>query len=177
MNSPVIVSSVYFKIMVVPVWVWILLWQLCDDWLSATQNPMATGSGSQHQVSFREMFHYDGNLLSSHMRILGETKILINPKNHAPRDWVIAGIRFRGVTITLHVSHVSVHVYTPCCVAHLRFWLCTCLCLSLVHAYAYIYVNPWYAFTLYFFSWHHLASTLTQSDPVGCGFIYFHRPL
>lgn len=59
---------------------------------------MATGSESQCHESFREMFHCDGILLSSHTRILEKTKILTNPKNHAPLDWITAGVQFRGVT-------------------------------------------------------------------------------
>ena len=59
---------------------------------------MATGSESQRHESFREIFRLCENFVISHTRILGKAKISINPKNHAPRDWITTGVRFRGVT-------------------------------------------------------------------------------
>ena len=68
-----------------------------------------------------------------------------------------------------------VFLYVPglCCIMHSWLWSCSSLCLYLVHAYAYAMSHPNLYYRLHSLSQHHLASTLTQSDPAVYVFSYF----
>ena len=87
MNSPVIVSSVYFDIMFVPIWVWVLsLWQHCADCLSVTWNPMTTGSGSQQSSKLQRNVPLWWNFVILTHAGLGGSKIFNQPqKSRSPR--------------------------------------------------------------------------------------------
>ena len=77
----------------------IMLWELYADGLSATRNPMATGSGSQCHVSFREMLLMCLEILpSSHARIPGRNIFITYFPIRVPEVGPLQGSGFGGAT-------------------------------------------------------------------------------